>query len=79
MKAEDIYRRLRKTYGRFDMLNAATGSLLLLGFILLSLGLISQLIGLSLLAPYITTVIGYFVGANSCMLLALVIDKFQKK
>ena len=59
-------------------MNAATGCLIFLGFILLLGGIASKLMGISLLAPYISSFIGYFVAANTCLLMALVIDKVQK-
>lgn len=59
-------------------MNIATGSLMFLGFILLVVGAVSKLMGLSLLAPFIASYMGYFTVANTCLLMALVIDKFQK-
>ncbi|MBL7157725.1 MAG: hypothetical protein ISS92_06190 [Candidatus Omnitrophica bacterium] len=59
-------------------MNIATGSLLFLGFVLLILGVASKFLGMSLLAPTFTASFGYFIAANSCLLLALVIDKFEK-
>ncbi|OGW74839.1 MAG: hypothetical protein A2Z72_06640 [Omnitrophica bacterium RBG_13_46_9] len=60
-------------------MNLATGSLLCLGFVLLVTGVVSKLMGISLLAPLIETELGYFIAANSCFLMALVIDRFQKE
>lgn len=59
-------------------MNLATGSLMFIGMILLVLGAVSKFMGLSLLEPLITSHISYFIAANSCLLLALVVDKFQK-
>lgn len=59
-------------------MNIATGSLMFLGFVLLVSGMISKLIDVSLLAPFVSSYVGYFIAANSCLLLALVIDKFQQ-
>jgi len=59
-------------------MNLATGSLMLLGLVLAILGLVSKLIGTSILAPLITNYFSYLIAANTCLLLALVIDKFQK-
>ncbi len=59
-------------------MNVATGCLTFLGFILLLGGIASKLMGVSILAPYISSFIGYFIGANTCLLMSLVIDKFQK-
>lgn len=60
-------------------MNLATGSLVCLGFIFLVTGTVSKLMGISLLAPWVKTEMGYFIVANSCLLIALVIDKFQEK
>ncbi|MGB2705293.1 MAG: hypothetical protein WBC74_00305 [Candidatus Omnitrophota bacterium] len=59
-------------------MNVATGCLTFLGFILLLAGIASKLMGMSILAPYISSFLGYFVAANACFLMALVVDKFQK-
>ena len=60
-------------------MNLATGSLLFLGFLFAVLGVASKIMGVSLAAPLIETNIGYMTVVNTCLLLALVIDKFQKK
>ena len=60
-------------------MNVATGSLTFLGFILLIVGIVSKLMGVSLFAPFISSFLGYFIGANSCLIMALVIEKFQGK
>ncbi len=59
-------------------MNVATGCLTFLGFILLIAGIASKLLGISVMAPYISSFLGYFVGANTCFLLALIVNKFQK-
>lgn len=59
-------------------MNLATGTLLFFGFILMATGAISKFMGVSLLAPFVKSYLGYFIAANSCLLLALAIDKFQK-
>lgn len=59
-------------------MNVATGSLVFLAFILMLAGLASKMMGLSILAPYFSSFLGYFVVANTCLLMALIIDKFQK-
>ena len=59
-------------------MNVATGCLTFLGFLFLLGGIASKLLGISIMAPYVSSFIGYFVGANTCLLLALVVDKFQK-
>jgi len=60
-------------------MNVATGSLTFLGFIFLLGGIVSGLSGISIMAPYVLSFVGYFVGANTCFLLTLIIDKFQKR
>lgn len=59
-------------------MNLAVGSLTLLGFLILALGAVSKLMGMSLLTPFISSYFGYFIVANSCILTAIVIDRFQK-
>ena len=59
-------------------MNVATGCLVFLAFILALLGVASKFLGLSLLAPYINSTIGYLGAANFCLLTALIVDKFQK-
>ena len=59
-------------------MNLATGTLTLLGMVLVIAGIISRVIGFSFLAPLVSSYMGYFVGANLCFLLVLVIDKYQK-
>ena len=60
-------------------MNIATGSLVLLGLLLLVIGVVSKFLGLSLLQPYFSTYSGYFIAANACLLIALTTDRFQKK
>jgi len=59
-------------------MNLATGSLLFLGFVVMILGVVSKFLGISLLEPLIQTNMGYVMATNSCLLFALVIDKFEK-
>ncbi|MFH1380642.1 MAG: hypothetical protein ABIH57_00525 [Candidatus Omnitrophota bacterium] len=59
-------------------MNAATGTLTLLGLILLLAGLVSKFLGMLILAPFISSNINYVIAANTCFLLAIVVDKFQK-
>ena len=59
-------------------MNAATGTLTLVGLILLLAGLVSKLLGIFILAPFISSSINYVIAANACFLLAIVVDKFQK-
>ena len=59
-------------------MNLATGSLIFVGFILMVAGIASKFMGMSLLEPLFSSYFGYFIAANTCLLLALAIDKFQK-
>jgi len=59
-------------------MNLAVGSLTFLGFILLVAGVVSKLISISVLAPYLVSGSSYFLAANSCLIMALIVDKFQK-
>jgi UPF0716 family protein affecting phage T7 exclusion len=59
-------------------MNLATGTLTFLGFLLLIVGVISRLLELSLLMPFINSYLGYFIAGNTCFLVALVVDKYQK-
>ena len=60
-------------------MNLAVGTLTFAGCTFILLGCISRLWGVSLLAPYIITTTGYFLGGNTCFLLALIVDKFEKR
>jgi len=60
-------------------MNIATGCLSLLGFFLLTVGVTSKFMGISLLEPFITSSIGYFIAANSCFLLVIIVDRFGKE
>jgi len=60
-------------------MNLATGSLVLLGLVLMIVGVTSKLMGLSLLAPLFTSYVSYLVAANSCLLLSVIIDKHHKE
>jgi len=60
-------------------MNLATGALIFLGFLFIVLGIASKAMGCSLLSPFIQSTLGYFVGANTCILLALIVDKFDKR
>ncbi len=59
-------------------MNAATGTLTLVGLVLLLAGLISKFLGVLILEPFISSSINYVIAANTCFLLAIVVDKFQK-
>ena len=60
-------------------MNLGTGALVFLGFMLLLLGVVSRLMNLPLLTPYIQSFLGYFIAANTCFLMALIVDKFEKQ
>ena len=60
-------------------MDLATGSLLFLGLVFAVLGVSSKIMGIALLDPLISTNLGYLTAVNTCLLLALVIEKFQKK
>lgn len=60
-------------------MNVAAGTLILLGFLLMMGGVIQKLAGLNLLEPIFNQPISTFVVANTCFILALVIDKFDGK
>jgi len=60
-------------------MNLATGTLTLVGLLFIILGIASKLMGMSILSPLVGSNIGYIMLGNTCLLLALVIDKFQKE
>ena len=59
-------------------MNLANGTLVLLGFLAIVLGVVSKLMGISLLAPFIGAASSYFIVAITCFMVALVVDKFEK-
>ncbi|MFQ5952867.1 MAG: hypothetical protein ACE5JK_05635 [Candidatus Omnitrophota bacterium] len=59
-------------------MSLATGSLVLLGFFLIMFGVILKFSGLNLLEPLFYNIGGYFAMANTCFLIALVVEKFDK-
>ena len=59
-------------------MKVATGALMFVGFIVLMAGIGSKILGISLFAPFFSSAGSYFIAANSCLLLALVVDKFNK-
>lgn len=59
-------------------MNLATGSLVLLGLLVLVAGIVSKLIGLSLLAPFFISPSSYMAAANSCFLMGILADKYHK-
>ena len=59
-------------------MNIATGSLILLGFILFAGGIISKFMGMSVMAPFINAPTSYLTAGNACLLLVLIVERFQK-
>lgn len=59
-------------------MSAGVGTLVLVGMLLLLGGVILKFAGLNLLEPLFFIPSSFFVVANTCFLLALVIDKFDK-
>ena len=59
-------------------MNIATGCLTFLGFVFILAGIISKFAGISLFQPFVSSFLGYFIAANTCLLLALIVDKFEK-
>jgi len=59
-------------------MNLAVGSLVLLGFFMIMFGMILKMSGLNLLEPVFYSIGGYFSMANTCFLIALVVDRFDK-
>ncbi|MGB2598949.1 MAG: hypothetical protein WBB86_04120 [Candidatus Omnitrophota bacterium] len=56
----------------------ATGSLVLLGLFMVMFGIILKLSGMNLMEPIFNSIGGYFSMANTCFLVALVVDRFDK-
>lgn len=59
-------------------MNLATGALTLTGFLSIVLGIVTKLVGISLLNPYVIAPSNYFLIAITCFVTALVIDRFEK-
>lgn len=55
----------------------AVGALVLVGLVLIVAGCVSKVAGLNLLEQFFTIPRNYFIAANTCLLLALVIDRFS--
>lgn len=58
-------------------MNVAVGCLVLLGFVLIMSGVIQKVAGLNLLEPLINASGAAFMAANTCFLLAIVLDRFD--
>ena len=71
--------KMAKYITKESAMNLGTGSLILVGFILLVTGVVSKLIGVPLMMPLIVEGSDFFIAANTCFLIALVIDKFEKR
>ena len=59
-------------------MNLAVGILVLMGFLTILSGLILQMKGLNLFDSIFTSSSSYFLAANTCFIIALVIEKFDK-
>lgn len=59
-------------------MSLGVGVLVLLGLILILFGVIFKLSGLNLLHPQIKDVSNFFAIANTCLLLAIIVDKFDR-
>ncbi|MBU0769333.1 MAG: hypothetical protein KJ687_09605 [Proteobacteria bacterium] len=60
-------------------MNLAVGTLVFAGLASILLGVISEVMGLSLLSPFIANTTSYFILATTCLVLALVIDRFETR
>ena len=60
-------------------MSLATGCLMFVGFIFLMAGMMSKFIGIPILAPLVYSNMSCFIAANTCLLLALIVDKFEKR
>ena len=60
-------------------IGTGVGTLVLVGMLLILGGVILKFAGLNLLEPLFYMPVSFFVVANTCFLLALVIDKFDRK
>jgi len=58
--------------------STGAGTLLLMAFLMILTGIVLHFSGLNLLEPIINSVAAYFVIANTCILMALVVDKFDR-
>lgn len=57
-------------------INIAEGVLIFVGLMLIICGIVFKVSGENILDPAISNLRSFFVVANSCFLLALIIDKF---
>ncbi len=60
-------------------MDIGVGVLVLLGFLTILGGVILQLKDINLLEPVVNSPSGYFLTANTCFILALVLEKFGKE
>jgi len=60
-------------------MNLAVGTLILMGLLSITMGLITEVKGVSILSPYVDTTMGYMMLAIICILLALVVREFEEK
>lgn len=59
-------------------MNLGTGVLVLLGFFLILFGIIMKFSGLNLLDPLCSRISSFFAIANTCFLIAIIVDRFDK-
>ena len=59
-------------------MNLAEGTLVLLGFMFIIAAMILKIAGLNVLTPIINSVYGFFMAANTCFIITLVIAVFDK-
>lgn len=62
--------------GLMKEMNMAVGTLILMGFIMLLGGVTYKLTGMNFMDPLVQKNQSFFTGANSCFIVALVIDRF---
>ena len=60
-------------------MDMATGSLVLLGMLVLMAGAVMKFSSLNLFDPIITAQCGFLKVANTCFLLAIIVDRFNGK
>lgn len=60
-------------------MNLAVGSLVLMGFIFIVLGSAFKVTGFNVLEPVIKSPLGFFITANTCLIVAVIIEVFGEK
>ncbi len=61
-----------------EKMSLGVGVLVLLGLLLILFGVIFKMSGMNLMHPQIKEVSNFFVIANTCLLLALIVARFDK-